>query len=133
MLRWHVLQLEPNQERVLNSYPAQQGQEAFFPMTMVHPVNPRAARDRAYFRGYPFTQADLEAVGTSRFQWMPASLGLVEFGGVPATVPSGFIAQPRRRIAEIRAAGGWVLADVRPGDRVRIVSGPLVGQEAILT
>jgi transcriptional antiterminator RfaH len=41
------------------------------------------------------------------------------------------VAQLRRRIANIQAAGGLVFADLATGDAVEITAGPFAGYEAI--
>jgi transcription antitermination factor NusG len=46
-------------------------------------------------------------------------------------VPALLIAQLKRRISAIQAAGGLVLADLAAGDPVKITSGPFAGYEAI--
>jgi len=58
--------------------------------------------------------------------------GLVMFGGVPAAVPETLIAGLRERLQQIEAAGGLGRRpSFKPGERVRIVAGPLAGYEAI--
>ncbi len=128
---WYVIQSKPRQESRLFRHLCGQGWEVFFPTVRVHPTNPRAARERAYFSGYGFVRLDLEAVGASWLRWLPGDDVLDQFGVVPAAVPNSFIVQLRRRIAEIRAAGGLVLGGIRRGDRVRITSGPFSGYEAV--
>ena len=46
-------------------------------------------------------------------------------------VPDLLIAQLKRKIVSIQAAGGLVFADLNPGDIVKITSGPFAGYEAI--
>ena len=130
-LKWYVIRAKPHRERVVHAQLSRQGLEVFFPSVKVNPVNPRAARERAYFPGYLFVRLDLEAVGAGTLRWLPASVGLLEFGGEPATVPPALIDQLKLRIASIQAAGGLVLADLVHGDTVTITSGPFEGYEAI--
>jgi transcriptional antiterminator RfaH len=129
--KWYVIRAKPHRERFVNQQLADQGFEVFYPSVRVHPVNPRASRERAYFPGYLFIHVDLDDIGVNRLRWLPAAVGLLEFGGEPAIVPDLLIAQLRRRVASIQAAGGLVLADLKHGDAVRITSGPFAGYEAI--
>jgi transcription antitermination factor NusG len=130
-LQWHVVRSKPRRERFVSEQLAGQGLEVFFPAVKVHPVNPRAARERAYFPGYLFVHADLAAFGANKLRWLPAAVGLLEFGGEPAIVPEALITQLRRKVASIQAAGGIVFADLKKGEPVKITSGPFAGYEAI--
>lgn len=131
MRHWHVVRAKPHREATVLSHLSGHGWEAYLPATRVHPVNPRAARERAYFPGYLFVRMDSEGVGIGRLRWIPASLGLLEFGGAAATVPDAFIHRLKLRIEAIRAAGGLILDGLNAGDRVEIISGPLTGYEAV--
>ncbi len=129
--QWCVVQAKPRRERVVEQQLARKGLEVFYPCVRARPVNPRAARERAYFPGYLFVRLDLRETGTEPLRWLPATVGLVQFGGEPAVVPPALISQLRRRIATIQAAGGLVLAELQRGDAVAITSGPFAGYEAI--
>lgn len=128
---WYVVRSKPRRERFVTEQLSGQGLEVFFPAVRVHPVNPRSARERAYFPSYLFVHVDLAAIGVNRLRWLPAAIGLLEFGGEPAVVPDTLIAQLKRRVASIQAAGGVIFADLKPGDVVKITSGPFAGYEAI--
>jgi transcription elongation factor/antiterminator RfaH len=129
--KWYVVRSKPRRERFVHDQLSGQGLEVFFPAVRVHPVNPRSARERAYFPSYLFVHFDLTDVGANRLRWLPAAVGLLEFGGEPAVVPDLLIAQLKRRIASIQAVGGLVFADLNPGDPVKITAGPFAGYEAI--
>ena len=47
------------------------------------------------------------------------------------TVPGTLIVQLKRRLKEIRAAGGLALQGLRAGDRVRVTGGPFQGYEGV--
>ncbi len=129
--KWYVIRSKPRRERFVSEQLASQGMEVFFPAVKVHPINPRAARERAYFPSYLFAHVDLAEVGLTKLRWLPAAVGLLEFGGEPAIVPETLIVQLRRRVASIQAAGGIVFADLKKGEPVKITSGPFAGYEAI--
>lgn len=128
---WYAVRSKPRKEDVLWRQLRAQGFEVFYPRVRVHRVNPRARKLEPYFPGYMFVQADLEDIGLSRFQWMPHSLGLVSFGGEPSTIPDNLIAEIRKRVEAIAAAGGEVFDGLKAGDPIRIQEGPFRGYEAI--
>lgn len=130
-LYWYALRSKPRKEDVLWKQLLAQEIEVFYPRIRVHPVNPRARRLRPYFPGYMFVQVDLDDVGLSTFKWMPHAIGLVSFDGEPATVPDNLIHAIRKRVNEIAEAGGEFYNGLKPGDPVRISSGPFAGYEAI--
>jgi len=128
---WYALRSKPRKEEVVWRQVHSRGFETFYPRLRVNPVNPRARKLRPYFPGYLFVKADLEEVGMSLFQWMPHSMGLITFGGEPATVPPHLIDAIRKRVEQINAAGGEVFDGLQAGDGVRISAGPFKGYEAI--
>ena len=128
---WYALRSKPRKEDAVWRQLQTGGIETFYPRLSVNPVNPRSRKVRPYFPGYMFIHTDLDALGLSRFQWMPHSIGLVTFGGEPAHVPENLIHAIRRKVEEIAAAGGEVFEGLKPGDTVRIQSGPFAGYEAI--
>jgi transcriptional antiterminator RfaH len=129
--KWYVIRAKPRRERFVEYQLAQQAVEVYYPTYPVKPVNPRAARERAYFPGYLFVHTDLDELGANRLRWLPAAVGLLEFGDVPAVVPHAFILELRQRLVKVWQAGGIELAGLSPGDRVTITSGPFAGYEAV--
>jgi transcription elongation factor/antiterminator RfaH len=128
---WYVIRSKPRRERFVCDQLHGQGLEVFYPAVRVHPVNPRSAKERAYFPSYLFAHLDLAAVGVNRLRWLPAAVGLLEFGGEPAIVPDLLIAQLKLRLASIQSVGGLTFDNLQPGDVVKITSGPFAGYEAI--
>jgi transcriptional antiterminator RfaH len=78
-----------------------------------------------------FLNVDIDEVGLSAFQWMPHAIGLVSFDGEPASVPENLIHAIQKRVEEIAAAGGELFDGLKPGDTVKISSGPFAGYEAL--
>ena len=103
----------------------------FFPSLKVKPVNPRSAKERSYFPGYMFVRADLAVAGTDAYRWLPGAHGLVKVGGETAVVQDSLIAELKAHLQEIQAAGGLNMAEIQPGDQVRISEGPFAGYDAI--
>ena len=129
--QWYALHTKPHKERQVASLLRSRKLEIFLPLLRVNPVNPRAARERPYFPNYLFAHVDLAVTGLSALQWTPGLLRMVEFGNVLGTVPETLIAELKRRMTEIRAAGGIVLQGLKSGDRVRVTCGPLQGYEGV--
>ena len=128
---WYALRSKSRKEEVVWKQVRERGFEVFFPRLRVNPVNPRARKFQPYFPGYLFIHVDIDAVGLSTFQWLPHTVGLVSFGGEPATVPDNLVYAIRQRVDEIARAGGEVFDDLYKGDVVRINYGPFEGFEAI--
>lgn len=128
---WYALRSKPRKEDVVWQQLRDMGYDVFYPRLRVNPVNPRSKKIRPYFPGYMFVNVDIETVGTSAFQWLPHSTGLVQFGGEPSTVPENLIYAIRKRVEEISAAGGEVFDGLKSGDKVVINYGPFEGYEAI--
>lgn len=130
-LRWYALRTKTRQEECVWRQILLLNYEVFFPRIRVHPVNPRARKVKPYFPGYLFIRVDLDEIGKSTFDWMPNTLGLVNFGGEPAVIPDNLVHAVRQRVTEIAAAGGEMYDGLKPGDEVRISYGPFEGYEAI--
>jgi transcription elongation factor/antiterminator RfaH len=128
---WYVIRSKPRRERFVYEQLSGQGLEVFYPSVRVHPVNPRSSKERAYFPSYLFAHLDLAAVGVNKLRWLPAAVGLLEFGGEPAIVPDVLITQLKLRVAAIQSVGGVIFDGLMPGDVVKITSGPFSGYEAI--
>jgi transcriptional antiterminator RfaH len=122
---------KPNKESFLWEQLCLQKIECFYPRLRVQPVNPRSRKIRAYFPGYLFVHVDLERTNLSALQWMPGAVGLVSFGGLPASVPESLVNAIRRRVEQVNAAGGEVLHGLKKGQTVAIQAGPFEGYKAI--
>ena len=128
---WYVLRSKPQKEDVLCMEVSARGHEVYYPTLNVQPVNPRAKCKRPFFPRYLFVHVDIEEVGLSTFRWMPYSVGLVCFGGEPATVHEALIHSLHRRLEELNQAGFRQKSAFKRGDPVRITDGPFAGYGAI--
>jgi transcriptional antiterminator RfaH len=129
--QWYALHSHPHKEDLLWRQIEANAIEGYYPCIRVTPVNPRSRKVRPYFPGYVFVYTDLEALGLSRFNYMPYATGLVSFGGEPAVVAESLIVSLRRRLEEIDAAGGELFDGLKPGDEIVIHDGPFAGYEAL--
>jgi transcriptional antiterminator RfaH len=128
---WYVLRSKPQKEEFLYQQLMAREIEAFFPCLCVKPVNPRSRKTSPYFPGYLFVRIDESADCLSDFQWMPGSMGLVSFGGEPATVPVELINTIRQIVEFANASFGKRPAYYMPGDLLVIHNGLFDGYEAI--
>jgi transcription antitermination factor NusG len=128
---WYAVHCHTHKEAFVVQQLEMHGFTVFYPHLQVQPANPRSRAVRPYFPGYVFVQANIAEVGISRFQYLPHALGLVSFGGVPAEVPAPLLRAIAQHLETINAAGGELLMQLKPGDRVKIRSGPFAGYEAL--
>ena len=128
---WYALHSKPRKEELLYGQLILREIDTFYPRIRVQPVNPRSAKVRAYFPGYVFIHIDLAETGISIVQWLPGAVGLVSFGGEPASVPEALIIAVRQKIDRINKVGGELYDGLKPGDPVHISNGLFAGYEAI--
>jgi len=128
---WYVLNSKPGKEEALFRHVGNSGYEVFYPWMQVRPTNPHARKRRPYFPGYMFINIDLAQSGLSSFQWMPFSIGLVSFGGEPATVPDPLIYAIRQKVEDFARLKQNPVASLKKGEMVTILDGPLAGYQAV--
>ena len=133
--QWYAVQTRPNREFLANSaLAAIEGVETFLPTLHVQPVNPRSRKERPFFPGYLFVCADLCALGQKCIQYKPGVTRLVGLDDEPTPIPVPIIAEIRDRVQAAQALDPLGLgggATLQPGDKVRILSGPLAGYEGM--
>ncbi len=132
MQNWYALNTKPRCEQVVYEGLANRKIEAYLPLWQVRARGGRNWVERPFFPGYLFVHADLDEVGRSALQYLSGVRELVMRGEEPATVPAALVESIREHLAERKqsvtdAAG----LELRPGDTVRIVEGPLAGLEGI--
>lgn len=130
-LSWYALHSKPRKEELLYQQLTLRSVDCFYPRVRIQPVNPRAAKVRAYFPGYVFVHVDLSETGFSMLHWLPGTTGMVTFGNEPATVPDALISTLRNKLDKINIAGGELFDGLKQGDLVEIKDGPFAGYEAI--
>jgi transcription elongation factor/antiterminator RfaH len=123
--RWYVVQTQPHREHLAAEHLAKQAFEVFFPRQRKTVRHARRISERlvSYFPGYLFVRLDLAA---QRWRSVNGTIGvrsLIMGGERPVPAPVGLVEALRER-ADARGC----LApppDYGPGDRVRLLSGPL--------
>jgi transcriptional antiterminator RfaH len=127
MERWYVLQSKPQKERMLYEQLRLREFEVYYPSVRVDPVNPRARKYKSYFPGYMFVRVDLDLVGLSALKWVPGAVGLVNFGGEPASISEHILQAIRTRIEKSIADPFYFYDGLKAGDPVSISEGPFAG------
>jgi transcription antitermination factor NusG len=131
MERWYVLQSKPQKEKLLYEQLCLRKFEAYYPIIHVKPVNPRARTFKSFFPGYLFVHVDLDLVGISSLQWVPGAIGLVNFGGVPASIEESVLQAIRSKVDKSRIDDHYFYNGFKRGDTVSINDGPFSGYKAI--
>ena len=128
MLHWYALYTKPRKEHQVDATLRGQGIETYLP-TVQRKVRRRDRPDRVvYFPCYLFARIDLTVVPRSTIDWMPGIRRIVGTGGQPAIVDDGIVEMVRQRLDVIEEVG---YGNLKQGDRVRIISGPLRDLEAV--
>jgi len=130
MRQWFVLRSKPNKEDLLYKQMQAYGIEAYLPQIKVNPVNSRARKTRPFFSGYLFVKLDLQSTGFSLLQWMPYSLGLVNFGGNPSSIPDELIHIIQKQTSDIQTIESAPYS-IQHGDLVTVERGPFAGYKAL--
>ncbi len=118
--QWYALQTKTHKESAVYGRLLAQGITVYLPC-LGHGRRP-------YFPGYLFVHADLHETGLGRFNWLPGSKGLVQFGDWPAVVPAAVVEAVKQSLAVYE---GQVARGMERGTAVAIVSGPLAGYEGV--
>lgn len=130
-ISWYLVYTKPRQEAVSKTHLERQNFRVLLPLIeqyrrqrqryqcVIEPLFPRYL-----FLGL-FSGSSLATVRSTR-----GVAGLVSFGGIPARIPASLV-----RAVEARGDERGVICAIQPafqpGDRVRLVEGPMAGYDAI--
>lgn len=131
MEHWYALYTKPKKEHQVNTYLQGQGIVTYLPTEKRKIRRRDRPDDVVFFPCYLFARLDLETRPRSSLDWMPGVRRIVSLGDQPAPVPDDLVAliQARLRDKSADKSGGY--GEFKPGDRVRIVGGPLHDLDAI--
>ena len=126
MLHWYALNTKPNAEYQVVELLARHRVETFLPTLKA--TRPRRGHNSVpLFPGYLFVHVDFDVMGYSTIAWMPGLRGIVGVERQAAIVDDEIVVVLRSRVDELWKQGGLPTHSFKPGDRVRINSGPLEG------
>ena len=130
MMNWYAMQAKPQKEEFLYQQLCLRTIETYFPRIRAKAVNPRARKVKPFFPGYMFLRTDFSTSSIALLQWIPGAIGIVSFGGEPASVTDDFIHLLQKQLGEINQ-GKQDIDGLKPGAPVVICDGPFRGYEAI--
>ncbi len=129
---WYLIYTKPRQERLAQENLQRQGYETYLPL--VQRSRRRNGRYHktieAFFPRYLFIHLDSETDNWAPIRSTYGVAGLVRFGGLPAIVPEAFIRSLRQHDDE-QGIQQVPLEEIKPGDKVTIIDGPLTGYRGI--
>lgn len=128
MLCWYALYTKPFKEFQVAEILEGKGVEVFLPTIRVWKARLRREKEEPFFPCYLFARFDVEALGPSLIQWTPGLKRVVGFDGQWTVVPDVVIEYIKTRVQEVNEKG---FGGIMPGERVKIVKGPLKGLEAM--
>ncbi len=128
MLCWYALYTKPFKEFLVAEILEGKGVEVFLPTIRVWKARLRREKEEPFFPCYLFARLDVEAWGPSVIQWTPGLKKVVGFDGHWTVVPDEVIEYIKTRVKEVNERG---YCGIMPGERVRIIKGPLKGLEAV--
>jgi transcription antitermination factor NusG len=131
MMHWYAIQSKSQKEDLVCEQLRLRNIQTFFPRIRVQPVNPRARKVKPYFPGYVFGYVDLDHVGKSFLDWIPGTIGIVNFGGEPTPVSDHLIETLQQHLEFVNASASKLSERFQPGDVVAIQAGVFAGYEAI--
>ena len=128
-MNWYVVQTQPNRENLAVVNLERQGFNVWLPCyeRLVRHARKAKRVRRPLFPGYLFINFDPE---TARWRSVNGTLGvknIVSFGRTPSAVDSEFVIA----LKAVENSDGYLDAhreDLRPGQEVEILSGPMAGQ-----
>ena len=128
--RWYVVHTRPQKELLAAGLLEERLDVAAYLPEALQPYRGEM-RLRPLFPRYLFVHADLAVTPASAFDSMPGVIRLVVFGGQALPVDEQVVVALRQEVTRLNAAGGLFRTTLRPGDRVRVRTGPLAGLEAV--
>lgn len=127
---WYTLYTKPNSEYRVQTALHERGIDTYLPEIRATNKKNKHARE-PFFPCYLFMNVNLEAIGYSKWQWVPGLRHIVEFGGQPIPLSENTINALRVKVDNMGDYGSQPLNHFHPGENVRITQGPLRDMIAI--
>jgi transcriptional antiterminator RfaH len=127
MEQWYTLHTKPRAEYHVVKELAQRQIYTYLPEELSQ--TPRGRKP--FFPCYLFAKIDFALVSFSSVQWTPGLRRVVAFDDQPVPLADEIIDMIRHSISQMEATGGWLVPSFKPGDTVRIKSGPFQDMLAI--
>lgn len=123
---WYVVQTKPRQEKRALENLLNQGYESVLPLWKRERIRggKLTLQEEALFPRYIFVRLDLASMNWGTIRATRGVIGLVRFGGIPASIPDNLV----ETLLEGGAPKGALFAS---GDTVLITAGPFAGFEGV--
>ncbi len=131
MKRWYVICSKYRNEMLLWQQLCSRFIEVYYPRVSLRSTKLVSRKARPFFPGYMFVHVDLDVFGRSSLQWMPGAMGLVCFGGEPASVTDSILHGIQERVDQVNAMQEEPCRGLKSGDEVEVYSGPFAGYRGI--
>ena len=129
---WYLVVTKPQSEFKAQENLLRQGYEIYFPLvqTSCRRNGKIVNRTEAFFPRYLFINLNKETDNWAPIRSTFGVAGLVRFGGVPAVVPEKMVANLKSNENEF-GLQSLEKKELKLGDKVEIIDGPLVGHKAV--
>ncbi len=124
--QWYALFTKPHMERRVGVALSGKGHEVYVPLLEYHGKR-GTLLTKPFFPRYVFARFDWDTEA-GKVRWTEGLTSLVMFGGQPAVVPGDLIEGIKDELAVL---DGDSFLRPKPGDRVRITSGPMKDMQAV--
>ena len=131
MAQWLTLCTKPKMEHHVNNVLLSRGIGAYLPLLQQFSAHRRRLEPVPLFSCYLFAAVDPNSSDFISLPWVPGLRYVVRFDEHPAWVSDQVIQQIQDRLSRLERNGGLGQSKFRPGDRVRITTGPLKDLEAV--
>lgn len=133
---WYVVQTKPRAEHLVTNGLASHGITTYLPLVPRHTTAGRNASTvltatTPLFPGYVFAEVDFASPGAIRVRSYPGVRCILSQDGRPTPLPPGTVDTIQERISGLWRNAQLGMPLFAPGDRVRIVEGPLARLEAV--
>jgi transcriptional antiterminator RfaH len=130
---WFAVVTKPRSEAVAEEHLLRQGYHCLLPRVrrMLRNAAGFKTRIESLFPNYLFLRADPERVSLAPVRSTRGAIGLVRFGAEPVRVPDSVIERIQSRIDLEDGLVRLATPELRPGQGIRVMDGPLLGWEGI--
>ncbi len=129
MKKWYTLYTKPNTEYHVAAALQNRNIEVYLPELVLTRAGSKS-KGQPFFPCYLFARIDFDKVGLSHIRWMPGLRRLVTFNERPIPLPDPVMDQLQQKVSKLNDHHQQK-ASFKPGDTVRITSGPLCDMLAI--
>jgi transcription elongation factor/antiterminator RfaH len=128
--QWYTLYTKPNAEYGVATALQKRGVQTYLPVIESFKLSKERV-SKPFFPCYLFAKIDFEIIGLSQVQWMPGLRRIVTFDNQLVPLADEVIELIQGKLGEIEASMGRSAHNFKPGETVRIITGPFQDMLAI--